>query len=137
MVVLFLATSSMSAVQVKNLSLEEHIQQVIGANPEDCGTVLVGPVPDSRLQQALECARDAARRNQAFRIVQHLQGTDSEVAVGLLVGRDGSTLFFDYDSAPCGGPGCSERFLTRSCPLSAAKTEADSSQQYWRISCDR
>jgi len=110
-----------SAAQIQKMSLEQHIQQVIGPNPVDCGAIPRGPVSEATLQRSLSCARDAVSRKKAFRLIQWLQGIDSEIAMGLLVDRKGSILFFDWDSQPCGGPGCAERFTINACRLADVK----------------
>ena len=109
--------ASISAAQIEKMSLEQHIQQVIGLDSIDCGTIPRGPVSEATLRQSLACARDAVSRKKVFRLVQWLQGIDSEVATGLFVDREGSILFFYWDSQPCGGPGCAERFATNACRL--------------------
>jgi hypothetical protein len=102
--------------QVLNMSLEDHISKLTGPDAADCGThTWLTPVPEAI---TLACARDAAQQHRAFRIIQRGPGEDSETAPGILGERDGSTFWFDYDSAPCGGPGCAERFETKPCLLS-------------------
>jgi hypothetical protein len=56
-----------------------------------------------------------ARRRAFF----HVAGSrfDSRWAWGLVATEFGHLKRFDYDSAPCGGPGCPEHFETLDCPL--------------------
>jgi hypothetical protein len=104
--------------QARNMSLEAHISELTGGDAADCGThTWVAPVPEA-MHQSLVCARDAAQQHRAYRVIQRGFGEDSEIARGILGERDGSTFWFDYDSAPCGGPGCAERFETKPCVLS-------------------
>ena len=107
-----------AGLQVQKMSLEAHIQQLTGADAVDCGTQLRGTSIPEAMQQSLTCARNMANQHKAFRFIQWVQGEDSQIAFGVLGERDGSTLWFDYDSASCGGPGCAERFATKPCPLS-------------------
>jgi hypothetical protein len=47
--------------------------------------------------------------------MQRGPGVDSEIAFGWLGLRDGATLWFSYDSHPCGAPLCNESFEARRC----------------------
>ena len=53
-------------------------------------------------------------------------GIDSQLAWGMLT-RSGRVMRFEYDSAPCGGPGCNERFVVRDCdsPLEGRPVTAE------------
>lgn len=104
--------------QVQKMSLEAHIQQLTGPDAVDCGTQQRGTSNPEAMQRSLTCARDMANQHKAFRFIQWVQGEDSLIAFGVLAEQAGSTLWFDYDSAPCGGPYCAERFLTKPCQLS-------------------
>jgi hypothetical protein len=109
--------------QVSKPSLETHIQEVTGRESVvNCGEYELGGVPQNakNLLNSLACARDAAGQDKPFRIVVHGMSEDSSVAEGILskVGaRDGGVFWFNYDSAPCGGPLCAERFETTRWPL--------------------
>jgi hypothetical protein len=130
-------TASVFAEQLQKMSLEQHIQQVIGPDPVDCGRIPWGPAAtEATFQRAVACARGAVANHKAFRLVQWAQGVDSEVASGLLAARDGSILFFQWDSAPCGGPDCVERFLTNPCLLSKVTFTAFA-PGYLQLSCLR
>ena len=97
------------------MSLEAHILQEVGVEPVDCGTHPLFRADPDALYRSIACARDAQKNHLAFKLVQPGPGTDSEFAMGLLGLRDGATLWFEYDSAPCGGPSCNERFGTSRC----------------------
>ena len=116
------------------MSLEAHIQQWTGPDAVDCGTHQGESNPEAMLQ-SLACAREAANQHRPFQVIQRGQGEDSEIAVGVFAKRNGSTRWFEYDSAPCGGPGCRERFLTRACSLSSVKVlhEAEGRHRFWCI----
>src|SRR5438477_5092467 len=109
---------SAAAVQIQKISLEAHIEQLTGPDAIDCGTHRGPTWAIEPLQQSLTCARYAAQQQNPFRIVQRGAGEDSEIASGVLADRDGLVLWFEYDSAPCGGPYCAERFEAKSCLLS-------------------
>ena len=74
-----------SQIQIQKRSLEEHIQEVIGPDPVDCGTIPRGRVPRETFDTPLACARDAVAKGRAFRLVQWFVGVDSEVAHGFQV----------------------------------------------------
>jgi hypothetical protein len=100
------------------MSLEAHIQQFTGPDAVDCGTQQRLPSNPEAMLQSLVCARDAANQHKPFRVIQRGPGDDSEIAFGVFAERNGSTRWFDYDSAPCGGSGCREMFATNVCLLS-------------------
>ena len=100
------------------MSLDAHIQQLIGADAVDCGTQQRGSSIPETMHQSLACARDMANQHKPFRFIQWVQGEDSEIAFGVIGDQSGSTRWFVYDSAPCGGPMCRERFDTSACLLS-------------------
>jgi hypothetical protein len=98
--------------------LEDHIRSLIGSDAIDCGTHSREKSVPEEMHRSLACARDAETQHKPFRVVQRGPGEDSEFAVGIMGRRDGSVLWFNYDSAPCGGPGCADRFSTKPCSLS-------------------
>lgn len=95
-------------------SIDEHVRAFTGAGAIDCGRLGI-QAADQEMQTALNCALDAARRGVAFSAVRQYMGTDSSVAEGLMAKAGGGTVKFFYDSAPCGGPNCSESFTTQAC----------------------
>jgi len=100
------------------VSLEAHLSSFVGADTIDCGThTRAGGIP-AEMVRSLECAQRARSAGKAFRIVQRGPGEDSDVAFGVLGRADGSVLWFDYDSGPCGGPLCPDRFETKPCAIS-------------------
>jgi hypothetical protein len=105
--------------EMQRKSLELHIREVTGAPREsvvDCGDYGISgstPYDLPHLQDSRACARDAATRLKPFRIVVHGITEDSQTAYGVLANFAGSkqgVFWFQYDSAPCGGPVCAERF---------------------------
>jgi hypothetical protein len=69
------------------------------------------------MRESLECAAQARKDHKGFTIVQRGPAVDSEMASGVLGNADGVTLWFESDSAPCGGPSCAGHFETRPCSL--------------------
>ncbi len=107
------------------LSLEEHIAKVIGPDTVDCGTHSLAAADPIPLINSLLCARDMSDLHKPFQMIQRGPGEDSEIARGFVGRADGSVWYFEYDSAPCGGPGCAERFVTTSCPWGHIVVEHD------------
>lgn len=99
--------------------LVAHVTRLTGADPIDCGRLRPArpsvQVTADQAQPALECARNAAQQRKPFWTSIGRQGIDSIVVDGLLGSTDGVIYRFDYDSAPCGGPGCPSRFTTARC----------------------
>jgi hypothetical protein len=113
--VAFAQVANTTGSQRTRLSLEAHILMETGVEPIDCGThPRYKPDPDA-LHRSVACARNAKKDHFAFKLMQRGLGEDSEVAFGLLGLRDGATLWFWYDSGPCGGPMCNERFEAVRC----------------------
>jgi len=96
--------------QPERMSLDAHILKQTTVSPVDCGThPLEGADPEA-LHRSLECGEDALKQHLAFKTMQRGPGIDSEIAYGLIGLRDGAVFWFDYDSRPCGGPMCAEKF---------------------------
>ena len=92
---------------------------VYGANPRDCGQHALArallPAGAKDLQQSLACASAASKDRKPFWTFRQDQGIDSLGFQGLIGTIDGIVYQFWYDSAPCGGPGCSGRFSLSRC----------------------
>ena len=102
--------------EVQKFSLEAYIEAVTGPNAIDCGRHDRRANDEAAMIKSLKCAVDAAMAGKPFRVIRDEQGIDSQIAHGLLAKTDGKILRFSYDSAPCGGPGCADRFEVRTCP---------------------
>ena len=112
--------------KIQKKSLEVHIQELLGAPQEavvDCGEYGIVEFGArmaynlANLQNSLACARDAAAHNKRFRIVVHGMSEDSRTAYGVLANMTNGwsptrkgTFWFSYESAPCGGEHCAEKF---------------------------
>jgi hypothetical protein len=107
---------------VQKVSLETHLEGMVGANALDCGRHSRSDNDEAAMTKSLKCGLDAAMSGKAFRVIRDEQGIDSQIAYGLLSKEDGKILYFEFDSAPCGGPGCPSRFQTRACPSPAVGT---------------
>ena len=95
------------------ISLEAHILKETTVEPVDCGTHPLDGADPEALHRSLECGDDALKRHRAFKTMQRGSGVDSEIAHGVIGLRDGAVFWFDYDSRPCGGPMCAEKFDVR------------------------
>ena len=106
-----------SQQDIQNVPLEVRIQRLTGSNVVNCGIYKNRPDPEAMLR-SLACGRKVNADHKPFTIIQWLRGEDSGVAFGVVGQTNSETLWFDYDSAPCGGRGCAERFDTKRCDLS-------------------
>ena len=95
------------------VDMPRRVFDITGASPRECGrfprrdlTVRRAGATRSDLEAAVRCARRAMRDRQPFWTFVEQPGIDSWVAHGLLRKSDGTVHWFEYDSAPCGGPGC-------------------------------
>ena len=118
--------------QVRNMSLETHIQELTGPSAADCGTHSRAAASADFMRQSLACARRAVDHGRPFRIIQ--RDRSSDIAIGVIGRRDGTVVWFDYNGAPCGGLGCAERFVLRPCVLSNVALVLDEVGQY-EFSC--
>jgi hypothetical protein len=112
--------------------LRAHVERVTGPQPADCGQLVVTRVNGEwvaagaeALQRALACGRDAASQHKPFWTFTQKQGIDSWVAEGLFGTSDGIVHRFSYDSAPCGGPGCPDRFTAVACENPSVDVDRD------------
>ena len=108
--------------------LWSHLARYAGESPRDCGQHVFRAaferIEAEELERAVECARTAAARPEAFVAFEQYQGIDSTVVQGLVAGEDGVTFRFLYDSAPCGNPrDCPPRFTVDRCPQPTVVTE--------------
>lgn len=101
--------------------LREHIERTTGTDAMDCGQLGGGPAPPGDttryVERQITCGADAVKAKKAFWAIQWLSGVDSSMCTGLLADREGTTYRFFYDSAPCGGPGCPDRFVLERCSV--------------------
>ena len=65
------------------------------------------------------CMAGAIASKRSFYFSIEGSGVDSYGATGLMKIPNGALQRFSYDSSPCGGPGCAERFEVWTCPMQA------------------
>jgi len=87
-----------------------------GPNPRACGKLAVHAA-ESDVQASISCAMAASRRPESFVVIRAWNGTDSNLAEGLLGRPDGAIFKFSYDSAPCGSPACLAQFTLERCEV--------------------
>jgi hypothetical protein len=99
--------------------LQHYLERSAGADATSCGAFVRRPLEAHALSTeeagaASLCMTDAFRaKRRAYFYVQG-PGIDSQLAWGMLT-RSGHVMRFQYDSAPCGGPACNERFVVSDC----------------------
>ena len=113
-------TSGEAVQQIQKKSVEPFLDQVTGRESVvNCGEYGVStPHRKEALLKSLACAADSAKQHKPSRLVVYMLGEDSSLAHGVLSDATGHVFFFSYDSAPCGGPMCAERFEKKVCSLS-------------------
>ena len=85
--------------------------KLAGPRAVDCGGVRPGESP----QVVDRCAVDAFRAGRPFIARYFKESVDSTVAMVLIGRQTGGASRVYYDSAPCGGPGCSESLVEKPC----------------------
>jgi hypothetical protein len=118
--ILLSLTSGEAVQRIQKKSVEPFLDQVTGRQSVvNCGEYAKSTNPSKEaLLKSLACAEDSANQHKPSRLVVHMQGVDSLVAYGVLSDATGQVFYFQYDSAPCGGPGCAEEFEKRACRVS-------------------
>jgi hypothetical protein len=99
--------------------LRGYVERFTGREPADCGQhAITRPLEDAAsepLRKSVACAAAAAKVRRPFWTYKQGQGVDSLIFSGLLGTAEGTIYQFEYDSAPCGGPGCAGRFVIQRC----------------------
>lgn len=113
--------------QIPKKSLQTYIEEITGRESVvDCGEYHVSTSRSKEaLRKSLACADDSVKQRKPSLIVVHVQGEDSALAHGLLSDAAGRAFYFDYDSAPCGGPMCAESFEKKTCWVSNVEVVPD------------
>ena len=114
------------------VDMSRRVFEITGASPRECGrfprrdlTVRHAGATRDELEGAVRCARQAMRDRQPFWTFVEQPGIDSWVAHGLLRTASGDVRWFEYDSDPCGGPGCKSDLSLHPCREVAVTPEAD------------
>ena len=120
-----LAATASSCSTHQKLGVAPHLVRVTGPAATNCGVYRIPPVLPHKLnadqaQAVSSCISDAHAKREAFWFSVEGPGIDSYLATGLFGVGDGTVRRFWYDSAPCGGPQCDERFTTAPCVVEAS-----------------
>src|SRR5262249_31129271 len=99
--------------------LKHYLDQETGVDAVSCGgferhSHESRSLSGSGATQVAACMSDAFRTGRSAYFYVQGPGVDPKIAWGLLT-RTGQLMRFDYDSAPCGSPACSERFVVGTC----------------------
>jgi hypothetical protein len=122
--------------------LAAYLARFTGDAPVDCGFHAIAgfgtpPAGTEQLGPSLQCAREATAAARPFVAVKQDQGIDSLIFQGLVGTVDGVTYRFEYDSQPCGGPGCPGRFTVERCPKPMLATQRAGSSSRAMFACAR
>jgi hypothetical protein len=115
----------------KKRGFESYVRARAGAGATSCGTYLGSPylsgrrVSPEQLREISACLSRSREAGKPFFFAIEGSTADSRAATGLLSRDDDSVELFWYDSNPCGGPGCDERFSTYRCPPSQKSVSLD------------
>jgi hypothetical protein len=112
--------------------LAANLNALAGGGARDCGEVAIGA--DASTVDA--CVQMAFVSGTPFIARYDRQGTDSHVVSGLAGDSRGHVVFSTWDSAPCGGQGCSQSISEDVCngPMLNTSATRDPSQML-PISC--
>ncbi len=83
-------------------ALNDDLRLFAGESARDCGSV----APDGDRADADACVAEAFDAGDPFIVRYERMGIDSKVISGLAANAEGTVKLFQWDSAPCGGPGC-------------------------------
>lgn len=102
--------------------LDDDLRLFAGESARDCGSA---STVDERAGVDL-CVAEAFEAEQAFLARYPSVGTDSKLVTAVASNSVGVVKLFQWDSAPCGGPGCDPVSDVQSCDepsLTAATSE--------------
>jgi hypothetical protein len=112
--------------------LDDDLHQFAGESARDCGTAKVA---DDRASVDA-CVAEAFQAGAAFLARYERMGVDSKVVTALAANSAGTVKFFQWDSAPCGGPGCDPVTDVQSCEGPSLNPETSSDPNALPISCE-
>ena len=118
------------SIRAKKYGLAHYVGGITKPEYTDCGSFQVywgtlyqlHPAARASLTQCISTAR---REHRPFYFVLEGPSIDSHFATGLIGDPAGSIRRFWYDSAPCGGPGCPERFTITGCVVPPTEDALD------------
>jgi len=104
----------------RRLGLEHYLANLSGASQVDCGRFRFELAQQQELSaeqsaKVLSCMVDARRQGKGYRYLLEGPGIDSYIAHGVVAKAGEPPMTFRYDRAPCGRPGCDERFTVMRC----------------------
>ena len=82
--------------------LNDDVRLFAGDEARDCGTVTAADQRDD----VDACVAEAFAAGEAFIARYERAGVDSKVVTAVASNTEGRVKIFQWDSAPCGGPGC-------------------------------
>jgi hypothetical protein len=105
------------------VGLQHYLKHTLGEDATLCGAFSRRPLEKHELSTdeataTSRCMTDAYKAKERAYFYVEGPGVDSQLAWGMLT-RSGRVMRFDYDSAPCGGPACNERFVVTDCQAPA------------------
>ena len=92
--------------------LEIESKRLAGPGAIDCGRVKINGDP----KKATQCALDAQKSANPFRVLYDLQGIDSVVAIAIVRTDIGTVGTLTYDSDPSGGGNVGAVIWPKRCP---------------------
>jgi hypothetical protein len=112
--------------------LDDDVRQFAGDSARDCGTI--GALGDRADVDA--CVAEAFDAGEAFIARFERMGVDSRVVTAVASNTAGTVKLFQWDSAPCGGPGCDPVTDVQSCEGPSLNPETSSDPDALPISCE-
>jgi hypothetical protein len=113
--------------------LDSDLHLFAGDGARDCGIVELGGDPS----EVDACVVEAFEAERAFIARYQVQGTDSKVVTALASNTVGDVKLFQWDSAPCGGPGCDPVTDVQSCFEPSLTLVSEENPNALPISCER
>lgn len=113
-------------------ALDDDLRLFAGDGARDCGSVRVG----GDRSDVDACVAEAFEAGEPFIARYERQGVDSKVVAAVASNREGTVEVFQWDSAPCGGPGCAPVTDAQLCDGPALTAETSEDRSALPISCD-
>jgi hypothetical protein len=112
--------------------LGDDLRLFAGDGARDCG--VVEPADDRAEVDA--CVIEAFQAGVAFLARYERKGTDSGLIVAVAANTEGTVKVFQWDSAPCGGPGCDPVTDVQSCEGPSLTQESSEDPNALPITCE-
>ena len=114
-------------------ALDDDVRLFAGDSARDCGSV--GPTDDRAKVDG--CVADAFEAGAPFIARYQRAGEDSKLVSAVAGNTEGTIKLFQWDSAPCGGPGCDPVTDVQSCEGPALTEQTSEDPLALPITCDR